>query len=215
MGAVIRDTKHDSNTTAKDKLEQKCKSIIDNEFKMLEREKLDGAMKQQLLTLQIQMLQNQMQQADLLRKLESTQNIIRSLEAKEGVEPTYTHKKELSNCTNEIDSITTCDYYHGPMSWQESSQLLNKSEEGTFLVRDSSDPRFLYSLSFQRGNNEGPTSVRIDLQDGRWSLDSDKTIRHLMPSFSNINLLIEYYASTEDGPVKLKKGLPCGKPRIQ
>merc|ERR1711915_1018585 len=174
-----------------------------------------GAIKQQLLTLQIQMLQNQMQQADLLRKLESTQNIIRNLEAKEGVEPTYTQKKELPNRMNGIDSITTCDYYHGPMSWQESSQLLNNSEEGTFLVRDSSDPRFMYSLSFQRAKNEGPTSVRIGLQDGRWSLDSDKTIRHLMPSFSNLNMLIEYYVSTEDGPVKLKKGLPCYKPHIQ
>ena len=80
-------------------------------------------------------------------------------------------------------------------------------------MRDSQDPKYMYSLSFQRGEKEGgPTSVRIWLDRGRWSLDSQDSIQDLVPSFTSIVGLIQYYVKltlcgVEDYPIKLRTGL--------
>merc|ERR1719320_1222112 len=65
-----------------------------------------------------------------------------------GFLPTYTPPPEvplpranfaevLRNSQSELEH---CCWYHGSLSWQESAMLLQNSEEGTFLVRDSQDP---------------------------------------------------------------------------
>jgi len=72
--------------------------------------------------------------------------------------------------------------------------LLQNTVEGTFLVRDSQDPRFLYSLSVQRPK-EGPTSVRIQFNNGKFSLDAEERIRDLMPRFDSVGELAEHYVS--------------------
>merc|ERR1712018_746970 len=86
-------------------------------------------------------------------------------------------------------------WYYGQMTWVQSTALLKNTPEGTFLVRDSSDPRFLYSLSVQRGPDEGPTSVRIHFSQGKFRLDAEDKIQHLMPSFTSVVDLVEHYSS--------------------
>jgi len=90
--------------------------------------------------------------------------------------------------------LEQCCWYYGSLSWQESSMLLQNTAEGTFLVRDSQDPRFLYSLSVQR-SKEGPTSVRINFNNGKFSLDAEERIRELMPRFNSVGELVEHYVS--------------------
>jgi len=94
--------------------------------------------------------------------------------------------------------LEQCCWYHktesGSLSWQESAMLLQNTAEGTFLVRDSQDPRFLYSLSVQR-QKEGPTSVRIQFNNGKFSLDAEERIRELMPRFNSVGELVEHYVS--------------------
>jgi len=97
----------------------------------------------------------------------------------------------LRNSQSELEQ---CCWYHGSLSWQESAMLLQNSKEGTFLVRDSQDPRFLYSLSVQRPK-EGPTSVRIQFQNGLFSLDAEDRIREWMPRFKSVCELVEHYVS--------------------
>ena len=53
--------------------------------------------------------------------------------------------------------------------------------------------RFLYSLSVQRGPDEGPTSVRIHFSQGKFRLDAEDKIQHLMPAFKSVVDLVEYY----------------------
>ena len=99
--------------------------------------------------------------------------------------------KELLEQTN---------WYYPSMKWNESSELLCESDPGTFLVRDSADPNFLFSLSVQR-DADGPTSVRIQFQKGKFKLDAEESIRDLMPEFGSVVELIEHYmatSSTED-----------------
>lgn len=85
-------------------------------------------------------------------------------------------------------------WYYGQMNWYQSTNMLKNTPEGTFLVRDSSDPRFLYTLSVQRGPDEGPTSVRIHFSEGKFRLDAEDKIQHLMPSFTSVVDLVEYYS---------------------
>lgn len=86
-------------------------------------------------------------------------------------------------------------WYHGKINLYESTHLLKNTEEGTFLVRDSADPRFLFTLSVQRAAKDGPTSVRIHFSHGKFRLDADQAIEHRMPVFDSVNELVEHYQS--------------------
>lgn len=91
--------------------------------------------------------------------------------------------------------LENCSWYYEQLSWSESAELLKDASAGSFLVRDSADARFLFSLSVQRGNNEGPTSVRIHFVHGKFRLDADDKIRDFMPEFDSVVALIEHYLS--------------------
>ena len=86
-------------------------------------------------------------------------------------------------------------WYHGKLSWAESAQLLKNTAEGTFLVRDSADPRFLFTLSVQRDAKDGPTSVRIHFSHGKFRLDADEKIEHKMPTFDSVCELVQFYCA--------------------
>ncbi|KAL0181445.1 hypothetical protein M9458_023851, partial [Cirrhinus mrigala] len=42
-----------------------------------------------------------------------------------------------------------CGWYWGPMNWEDAEMKLRGKPDGSFLVRDSSDPRYILSLSFR------------------------------------------------------------------
>lgn len=91
------------------------------------------------------------------------------------------------------EQLKRCGWYYEGLRWDESAELLNHTRPGTFLVRDSADSRFLYSLSVQRSGAEGPTSVRIHFQAGKFRLDADNKIINLMPEFDSVIALISHY----------------------
>merc|ERR1711874_13967 len=185
-------------------MEEKYRRKMMHQKEMLSTEQEEMMKKQKLISLQIEMLQNELKQAQLMKKLEDTKEIISNLA-----------RSSESKETEEPKSLTSCNYYHGPISWQDSSELLQGCEEGTFLLRDSQDPHFLYTLSFQRGAEEGPTSVRLGYGKEGWRLDSHQHIQHLMPSFPSIVELVQYYrllCSTSTGyPVRITTPLPRGR----
>jgi len=99
----------------------------------------------------------------------------------------------------------TC-WFYGAMTFQESVDMLAASPAGTFIVRDSSDPRYLFAMSVQRGcgqydgaSDGGPTSVRIHYARGRFRLDADESIRDVMPSFPSVVELMEHYLAASAG----------------
>ena len=91
--------------------------------------------------------------------------------------------------------LEQCGFYYGAMNWSQSTELLRNTNEGTFLVRDSSDSRFLYTLSVQRTPEDGPTSVRIHFANSKFYLDADEQIEDLMPKFDSILDLINHYCN--------------------
>lgn len=135
----------------------------------------------ELSSLRVAVLQNQLEQARLQQK------IIKNAR----VPPIFPETEEVLK-RSRLELQQSC-WYYGAINWQESSILLQNTRQGTFLVRDSQDPQFLYSLSLQR-SKEGPTSVRISFCEGKFSLDADPAIRGLIPGFESIGSLISHYS---------------------
>jgi len=83
-------------------------------------------------------------------------------------------------------------WYYGMLSYQEAQLLLREAEQGTFLARDSFDRRFLFALTVQ--TSQGATSVRVQFLRGRFRLDAPAALISGMPTFSDVNSLVEHYA---------------------
>ncbi|XP_069684983.1 suppressor of cytokine signaling 7-like isoform X2 [Periplaneta americana] len=90
-----------------------------------------------------------------------------------------------------MSALRTSGWYYEGLSWQESAEALQSTSPGTFLVRDSSDPKFLFSLSVQ--TERGPTSVRLHYVCGQFRLDAEPRLAPLMPLFECVVRLVEYY----------------------
>lgn len=66
--------------------------------------------------------------------------------------------------------ITKCGYYWGIMDRYEAERLLNNKPEGTFLLRDSAQEEFLFSVSFRRYGRS--LHARIEQLNHSFSFDS-------------------------------------------
>ena len=115
------------------------------------------------------------------------------------------------------DLLKKCGWYYGKMRADESTALLADTKPGTFLIRDSSDPKCWFSLSMQRGKttnnniaspeNSGPTSIRIHFVNGKFQLDAEDRIRSLMPEFDTIIDLVQFYVTNSLNALKqVQKG---------
>lgn len=87
--------------------------------------------------------------------------------------------------------LRTCGYYYEGISRQEAKEKLRHRKMGTFLLRDSSDPRYLFSLSVK--TTRGTTSVRIEYRAGRWRMDCEDRLVGQMPEFPNVVALVDFY----------------------
>lgn len=81
-------------------------------------------------------------------------------------------------------------YYEG-ISYSKIHELLRDTKVGTFLVRDSMDPRFIFSLSVQ--TERGPTSVRLCYANGLFRFDAQPHLQSVMPQFSCVVKLVQHY----------------------
>ncbi|KAK4311027.1 hypothetical protein Pmani_017442 [Petrolisthes manimaculis] len=93
--------------------------------------------------------------------------------------------------TNTRNALQQSGWYWEQVSWREAETLLHHTSLGTFLVRDSSDARYLFSLSVQ--TERGPTSVRIHYSQGRFRLDCEAAVTTTMPDFPHLITLVEHY----------------------
>ncbi|XP_033626929.1 suppressor of cytokine signaling 7-like [Asterias rubens] len=77
-----------------------------------------------------------------------------------------------SSLANELAKLPRQPWYWGPLTQAQAEEKLSTLPDGNFLVRDSSDERYLLSLSF---NSHGRTlHTRIEHRNGLFSLnDSD------------------------------------------
>ena len=63
-----------------------------------------------------------------------------------------------------------CGWYWGPISGEAAERLLQLEPDGSFVVRDSSDDRYIFSLTFKL--NGSVRHVRIEHEAGSFSFGS-------------------------------------------
>ncbi|KAF7213330.1 suppressor of cytokine signaling 7 [Nothobranchius furzeri] len=77
-------------------------------------------------------------------------------------------RSEASSFTASLRELEKCGWYWGPMNWEDAEMKLKGKPDGSFLVRDSSDPRYILSLSFR---SQGVTHhTRMEHYRGTFSL---------------------------------------------
>lgn len=82
------------------------------------------------------------------------------------------------------------------MSYKKIHELLKNTKVGTFLVRDSMDARYLFSLSVQ--TERGPTSVRLFYANGYFRFDAQPHLEDVMPQFPCVVELVQHYVSQSE-----------------
>lgn len=86
----------------------------------------------------------------------------------------------IASCHTQVDfihclvpdllNITNCSFYWGKMDRYEAERLLDGKPEGTFLLRDSAQEEFLFSVSFRKYGRS--LHARIEQWDHKFSFDS-------------------------------------------
>eukprot|EP00093_Oithona_nana_P005287 05287.XXX_62457_61498_1 [CDS] Oithona nana genome sequencing. len=77
---------------------------------------------------------------------------------------------EIIDFAASIETVKNCDWYWGPISGTAAEQALEYEPDGSFLVRDSSDDRYIFSLTFKL--NGTVRHVRIEHDQGNFSFGS-------------------------------------------
>lgn len=88
----------------------------------------------------------------------------------------------------DLHQISKCGFYWGKMDRYEAEKLLEKKPEGSFLLRDSAQEEYLFSVSFRRYGRS--LHARIEQWNHKFSFDSHDPGVYSSPTVCG---LIEHY----------------------
>ncbi|XP_049869192.1 suppressor of cytokine signaling 2-like isoform X2 [Pectinophora gossypiella] len=98
---------------------------------------------------------------------------------------------ELRRLADTLRVLRLSGWYYGNLDWQGARNLLKEARVGEFVIRDSGDRNFIFSLSVQ--TERGPTSVRLHYEQGYFRLDCDRPLARYMPRFRCVIELVLHY----------------------
>lgn len=107
-------------------------------------------------------------------------------------------QRDLYCLVRTLDQLAKCGFYYPQLTMPQAKKKLSRSPVGTFLLRDSSDPRFLQSLSIRTGR--GTTSIRIGYGNGSFLLDCEDKAREHMPASDCVIGLVQKYVLQTANP---------------
>lgn len=87
--------------------------------------------------------------------------------------------------------LQTCGWYHESISWKQSENLLKNTSIGRWLMRDSSDSRYIFAISVQTAR--GPTSVRVCYFLKHFQFDAEPGLALAIPTFDCPITMLEHY----------------------
>lgn len=93
--------------------------------------------------------------------------------------------------------MTCAGWYWGGLTAPQAKEVLRGAAEGTFLLRDSSQRDFLFTLSAV--TSAGPTNLRIRHRHGKFALDSALLLRPRLQQFDSVVHLVEHYVGLSRG----------------
>ncbi|KAK7145048.1 hypothetical protein R3I94_011214 [Phoxinus phoxinus] len=105
-------------------------------------------------------------------------------------------QRDLLILTHNLYYLEQSGWYWGPISASEAHSVLQEASEGTFLIRDSSHPLYLLTLSVK--TIRGPTNVRIQYNHGQFHLDSSSPVKPRLQSFPNVPSLLQHYVGSRN-----------------
>lgn len=88
----------------------------------------------------------------------------------------------------DLKDITSCSFYWGKMDRYEAEKLLESWPEGTFLLRDSAQEEYLFSVSFRKFGRS--LHARIEQWNHKFSFDSHDPNVYASPTVCG---LIKHY----------------------
>lgn len=89
--------------------------------------------------------------------LEGSENVIPLSEEEENA--------KILDYAASIERVKNCGWYWGPVSGEMAEKLLSNEPDGSFIVRDSSDEHYIFSLTFKL--NGLVRHVRIEHDQGK------------------------------------------------
>ncbi|XP_005108140.1 suppressor of cytokine signaling 2 [Aplysia californica] len=92
---------------------------------------------------------------------------------------------------NQEELVAGC-FYFPSLDQATAMELLRKAEVGSFLVRDSSHPDYIYTVSVK--SEQGATSVRISYIDGLFGFDGDEEQPKVHTCFGSLMTLLDFHA---------------------
>lgn len=105
--------------------------------------------------------------------------------------PLFRCMDDLQKLKVTMEELDQSCFYWDNMDSDTARRKLRRMSIGTFLIRASSDPCFLYSLSVK--TERGATSVRILYDRGLFQFDCDRSIKDQLPRFESVLALVDFY----------------------
>lgn len=99
--------------------------------------------------------------------------------------------REESRVASAIKELRKTGWYWGSLTANEAKEILQDSAEGTFLLRDSSQRDYLFTISAM--TSAGPTNLRIEFRDGKFKLDSVVLVKPKLKQFDSVVHLVQHY----------------------
>lgn len=103
-----------------------------------------------------------------------------------------------------LQSLRQSGFYWRGLNKERAESLLTELTIGTFLLRDSSHPKYLFTLSVKTLNG-AITHIRIAMSNGRFNLESITDDSTKVQSFENVLELITYYMQLSKETMKMIK----------
>ncbi|XP_029901919.1 suppressor of cytokine signaling 2 [Myripristis murdjan] len=109
-----------------------------------------------------------------------------------------------------MKDLKNTGWYWGSLTANEAKEILQDASEGTFLVRDSSQRDYLFTISAM--TSAGPTNLRIEYKHGKFKLDSVVLVKPKLKQFDSVVHLVEHYVqlsrTTEKGASNSQPSAP-------
>lgn len=107
-----------------------------------------------------------------------------------------------------LQKLQQSGFYWGAVSGREANSLLRSQAPGSFLVRDSSDHHYFFTLSVQ--TIKGTKNLRIHSEGGGFFLQADPQNTQELPKFDCVLKLIEHYMGKGQDTERTREGASGG-----
>ncbi|KAM6895297.1 suppressor of cytokine signaling 2 [Xenentodon cancila] len=100
-------------------------------------------------------------------------------------------ESDESRIASAMKDLRNTGWYWGSLTANEAKEILQDASEGTFLLRDSSQREYLFTISAM--TSAGPTNLRIEYKHGKFKLDSVVLVKPKLKQFDSVVHLVEHY----------------------